>query len=150
MDYIAIEKDQIEEKSRRDEEVVKQLKSSLNQSSQNTGSLVHILESVQTRLRRLETTIVPVYRQTLEQTRMQKNVESSLQALNRVIGYHSLCDQVESKINAGPSANDLDDFVEMLERLRDAREYFSIYRFEQDAFTSISIISYVHPSLLQP
>ena len=98
MDYIAIEKDQIEEKSRRDEEVVKQLKSSLNQSSQNTGSLVHILESVQTRLRRLETTIVPVYRQTLEQTRMQKNVESSLQALNRVIGYHSLCDQVESKV----------------------------------------------------
>ena len=98
MDLIAIEKDRIEDKLRRDEEVVLQLKKSLQQSSQNTQSLVHILESVQGRLKRLETTIIPVYKETLEQTRMQKNVESSLVALNRVIGYHDLCHQVESKV----------------------------------------------------
>ena len=102
MDLIAIEKDGIEEKLRRDEAVVQQLRSSLEQSFQNSQNLVHILESVQGRLKRLETTIIPVYKQTLEQTRMQKNVESSMIALDRVIGYHYLCDQVESKVRYQP------------------------------------------------
>jgi exocyst complex protein 7 len=85
--------------------------------------MMAILDSFTVRLKKLDDTIVPVYKQTKELTQLQENVDKSLVQLDKVIGYHHVADDVETKIQVGPGG-DVDSYIKVLERLKMALVFF--------------------------
>lgn len=124
MEEVAGKKREVEEKLHQDERVVDVLKESLDKSDNVTKGMVTILESFANRLQKMDQTIQPLYRQTLKLTRLQTNVENSLVELDRIIGFHHMADDIESRIREGPSGN-IDAYLKLLEKLESALTFFS-------------------------
>lgn len=82
------------------------------------------MDSFSDRLNKLEKAIQPVHHQTLTLTTLKDNVDKLLAALERVIGFHHLSDEVEQKIKKGPSGN-IEMYLSLMERLHTAVEFFT-------------------------
>ncbi|XP_065898323.1 exocyst complex component 7-like [Dysidea avara] len=123
MDEIALRKSEIEEKLKQDEENLARFTDSLKRSDDLTKNMVGILDSFSDRLNKLEKTIQPVHHQTLSLTTLKDNVDKLLDALERVIGFHHLSDEVEEKIKRGPSGN-VESYLSLMDRLHTAVEFF--------------------------
>ncbi|CAB3371705.1 Hypothetical predicted protein [Cloeon dipterum] len=105
------------------------LKDKVNKSNQITTGMVNILSSFEDRLAKLEATILPVYNETRNLQRLQENIDYTMVALDSVIGYYSVSQEVEDVIRDGPrSANEgdfkLEPFLAAMNRLQVAKEYF--------------------------
>nr|CAD7267392.1 unnamed protein product [Timema shepardi] len=128
------------------------LKERVDKSSQLTKGMVVILSTFEHRLARLEETILPVYNETGNLQRRQESIldrlavrrpnfdpetlfsrgpdiEKTLSALDHVIGFYSVSQEVEPVIRAGPGsvANGgagFDAFLKALDKLQMAQEYF--------------------------
>nr|CAD7596287.1 unnamed protein product [Timema genevievae] len=124
------------------------LKERVGKSSQLTKGMVVILSTFEHRLARLEETILPVYNETGNLQRRQESIldrlavwcpnsdletlfyiEKTLSALDHVIGFYSVSQEVEPVIRAGPGsvANNgagFDTFLKALDKLQMAQEYF--------------------------
>ncbi|KAK6643351.1 hypothetical protein RUM43_004856 [Polyplax serrata] len=120
---------EIENKLDREQSNLDLLKERVERSSQLTKNMVGILNSFEERLSRLEETILPVYNETGNLQRRQQNIEKTLAALDTVINYYTVSQEVDSIIRSGPShtadeSTNLDVFLKAMEKLQTAQEYF--------------------------
>lgn len=88
-----------------------------------TKSMCEILLLFDNRLLKLERTIQPVYKTTGNLQSRQGEITRTLKRLDSVIKYYSVTSEVEAIIVAGPS-NRLDRYMECLDRLKEAINYF--------------------------
>ncbi|KAJ9587571.1 hypothetical protein L9F63_019002 [Diploptera punctata] len=105
------------------------LKERVSRSGQLTKGMVGILSSFEHRLARLEETILPVYNETGNLQRKQENIERTLTALDHVIGFYGVSQEVEPVVRAGPGpiangGSGLDSFLQAMDKLQTAQEYF--------------------------
>ncbi|XP_046403378.1 exocyst complex component 7 [Ischnura elegans] len=106
------------------------LKEKVDKSNHLTKGMVGILSSFEHRLARLEETILPVYNETGNLQRRQEHIERTLAALDHVIGFYGVSQEVEGVIRLGPGpisggGAGLDVFLKTMNRLLAAQEYFS-------------------------
>ena len=114
----------IEDRLRREEENVRAIERTVEQSKQLTDGMVGILESFEKRLGRLEGTILPVYQETENLQRRQENIDRTLEAMDHVIAFYNVSKEVEDTVSAGPNAVQLEHFLHTLSRLKRALDYF--------------------------
>lgn len=62
---------------------------------------VSILSSFESRLMKLENSIIPVHKQTENLQRLQENVEKTLSCLDHVISYYHVASDTEKVIREG-------------------------------------------------
>lgn len=100
-------------------------KEKIKRSKQITESMVGILSSFENRLSKLEDSIVPIYNETGNLQRRQSNIDHTLSYLDHVIGFYSICTDVESIIRTGPAGpKGLDTFLAAMTKLNQAQNYF--------------------------
>ena len=84
-----------------------------------------VLTSFEERLTKLEATILPVYQETENLQRRQENIDRTLDALDHVIDFYNVSKDVEAVVKSGPSsANNLEEFLQTMSRLRSSLDYF--------------------------
>lgn len=103
---------------------VEKLKDLLTQSSKQTKSMSSILSHFDERLSRLEETIQPVYKETGNLQEQQDNIVSTLEYLDYVIKFYTVANEVEPIVYTGPIAGRLGSYLECLDRLQEAIQYF--------------------------
>ncbi|XP_075701959.1 exocyst complex component 7 isoform X3 [Rhinoderma darwinii] len=113
----------IEEKLKQEEEMLTFIKESLDKSDQLTNNMVTILSSFESRLMKLENSIIPVHKQTETLQRLQENVESTLSCLDHVISYYHVATETEKVIKDGPSGR-LEEYLSCIAKIQKAVEYF--------------------------
>ena len=101
------------------------LKEQCDDSEKLTSDMVEILESFETRLGKLEQTILPVYQETGNLQRRQENIEKTLLELDHVINYYNVSKEVENIVREGPGGTTLHTFLEAMDRLKVALDYFA-------------------------
>ncbi|XP_053309302.1 exocyst complex component 7 isoform X3 [Spea bombifrons] len=113
----------IEEKLKQEEETLTFIKESLDKSDQLTNNMVSILSSFESRLMKLENSIIPVHKQTETLQRLQENVERTLSCLDHVISYYHVATETERVIREGPSGR-LEEYLNCIAKIQKAVEYF--------------------------
>ncbi|XP_044152159.1 exocyst complex component 7 isoform X7 [Bufo gargarizans] len=116
-------KREIEEKLKQEEEMLTFIKESLDKSDQLTNNMVSILSSFESRLMKLENSIIPVHKQTETLQRLQENVDSTLSCLDHVISYYHVATETEKVIKDGPSGR-LEEYLSCIAKIQKAVEYF--------------------------
>uniref|UniRef100_A0A8C5XX56 Exocyst complex component 7 n=1 Tax=Microcebus murinus TaxID=30608 RepID=A0A8C5XX56_MICMU len=86
---------EIEDKLKQEEETLSFIRDSLEKSDQLTKNMVSILSSFESRLMKLENSIIPVHKQTENLQRLQENVEKTLSCLDHVISYYHVLEVQE-------------------------------------------------------
>ncbi|XP_028912817.1 exocyst complex component 7 isoform X6 [Ornithorhynchus anatinus] len=114
---------EIEDKLKQEEETLSFIRDSLEKSDQLTKNMVSILSSFESRLMRLENSIIPVHKQTETLQRLQENVEKTLFCLDHVISYYHVASDTEKVIKEGPSGR-LEQYLGCLAKIQKAVEYF--------------------------
>lgn len=84
----------------------------------------NILTTFENRLGKLEQTILPVYNVTKSLQRQQLNLDSTLNCLEKVLSHYSISQEVCNIIHQGPNSENIDQFLEALDKLQHAKEYF--------------------------
>ncbi|XP_063315074.1 exocyst complex component 7 isoform X1 [Pelobates fuscus] len=113
----------IEEKLKQEEETLNFIRESLDKSDQLTNNMVSILSSFESRLMKLENSIIPVHKQTETLQRLQENVERTLSCLDHVISYYHVATETEKVIKEGPSGR-LEEYLGCIAKIQKAVEYF--------------------------
>lgn len=103
---------------------VEKLKDLLSQSNKQTKSMSSILSHFDERLSRLEETIQPVYKETGNLQEQQENIVSTLEYLDYVITFYTVANEVEPTVYTGPIPGRLASYLESLDRLQEAIQYF--------------------------
>ncbi|NWR79423.1 EXOC7 protein, partial [Centropus unirufus] len=114
---------EIEGKLKQEEETLAFIKESLDKSDQLTKNMVSILSSFESRLMKLENSIIPVHKQTENLQRLQENVEKTLSCLDHVISYYHVAKDTEKIIKEGPTGR-LEEFLNCMDKIQKAVEYF--------------------------
>lgn len=86
-----------------------------------------ILTSFENRLGKLEETILPVYNVTKNLQRKQQNLEVTLNALETVLSHYGASQDTCNLIHLGPSESGIVVFLEALDKLKKAKDYFLNY-----------------------
>ncbi|XP_008580685.1 PREDICTED: exocyst complex component 7 [Galeopterus variegatus] len=86
-------------------------------------SQVSILSSFESRLMKLENSIIPVHKQTENLQRLQENVEKTLSCLDHVISYYHVASDTEKIIREGPTGR-LEEYLGSMAKIQKAVEYF--------------------------
>lgn len=100
------------------------LKSRVENYQDLTKSMSTILNSFEQRLGRLEQTILPVYHETEHLQKRQQNLDATLQCLESVLMHYDASQEVCNLIHLGPSEGDVGVFLDALDRLKAAKDYF--------------------------
>eukprot|EP00095_Tigriopus_kingsejongensis_P002408 snap_masked-scaffold934_size79169-processed-gene-0.19 protein:Tk02408 transcript:snap_masked-scaffold934_size79169-processed-gene-0.19-mRNA-1 annotation:"exocyst complex component 7" len=103
------------------------LEEAMKSSKQLTTGMDTILASFESRLAKLENTILPVYRETENLQRRQENIEQTLVSLDHVIAFYKVADEVEKTVETGPSLGEdgsLEHYLQTMSRLKGALDYF--------------------------
>uniref|UniRef100_A0A8B9DJ82 Exocyst complex component 7 n=1 Tax=Anser cygnoides TaxID=8845 RepID=A0A8B9DJ82_ANSCY len=108
---------------RKEEETLSFIKESLEKSDQLTKNMVSILSSFESRLMKLENSIIPVHKQTENLQRLQENVEKTLSCLDHVISYYHVAKDTEKIIKEGPTGR-LEEYLNCMDKIQKAVEYF--------------------------
>ncbi|XP_028941528.1 exocyst complex component 7, partial [Antrostomus carolinensis] len=106
-----------------EEETLSFIKESLDKSEQLTKNMVSILSSFESRLMKLENSIIPVHKQTENLQRLQENVEKTLSCLDHVISYYHVAKDTEKIIKEGPTGR-LEEYLNCMDKIQKAVEYF--------------------------
>nr|KAF6295585.1 exocyst complex component 7 [Myotis myotis] len=114
---------EIEDKLKQEEETLSFIRDSLEKSDQLTRNMVSILSSFESRLMKLENSIIPVHKQTENLQRLQENVEKTLSCLDHVISYYHVASDTEKVIREGPTGR-LDEYLGSMAKIQKAVEYF--------------------------
>ncbi|NWH77386.1 EXOC7 protein, partial [Piaya cayana] len=114
---------EIEGKLKQEEETLSFIKESLEKSDQLTKNMVSILSSFESRLMKLENSIIPVHKQTENLQRLQENVEKTLSCLDHVISYYHVAKDTEKIIREGPTGR-LEEYLNCMDKIQKAVEYF--------------------------
>uniref|UniRef100_A0A8D0ECR9 Exocyst complex component 7 n=1 Tax=Salvator merianae TaxID=96440 RepID=A0A8D0ECR9_SALMN len=114
---------EIEEKLKQEEETLSFIRESLEKSDQLTKNMVSILSSFESRLMKLENSIIPVHKQTENLQRLQENVEKTLSCLDHVISYYHVAKDTEKIIKEGPTGR-LEEYLSCMAKIQKAVEYF--------------------------
>ncbi|XP_064251289.1 exocyst complex component 7 isoform X8 [Passer domesticus] len=85
--------------------------------------MVSILSSFESRLMKLENSIIPVHKQTENLQRLQENVEKTLSCLDHVISYYHVAKDTEKIIKEGPTGR-LEEYLNCMDKIQKAVEYF--------------------------
>ncbi|KAH9887366.1 Cullin repeat-like-containing domain protein [Cubamyces lactineus] len=93
------------------------LEQNLNKTRQISQRMTSILSSFDTRLVKLEKSILPLYNSTQVLTRRANNIESALQKIDEIASYHEGVAAEEALILRGPQPNQLSAYTEVLERM---------------------------------
>lgn len=116
-------------------------KEHVDQCCQLTGTMISILSSFENRLSKLEETVLPLKNETENLQLQQKNIEATISALDHVISYYNVADDVANTLKLGPSGPDgLDKFLIALDRLKQAQIYFeqnNVHSVELENVTSL-------------
>nr|XP_006812104.1 PREDICTED: exocyst complex component 7-like [Saccoglossus kowalevskii] len=123
MEETTISRVDIDDKLQQESSNLNILKESLNKSNQLTNNMVSILTSFENRLQKLEATIIPVHRETINLQQLQENVEKTLSSFDHVINYYDVAREVEGTIREGPSGN-IQKYIECMARVEDAVAFF--------------------------
>ncbi|XP_014786307.1 exocyst complex component 7 isoform X1 [Octopus bimaculoides] len=124
MDDISVLKADIDRKLEKEMYNLSVLKESLNKSNTNTQNMLAILNSFETRLCKLENTILPVYQETENLRRRQENIDKTMSTLDNVLGYYHIAKDLEFAIKEGPIASGLEKYLEHMESVLKAVRYF--------------------------
>lgn len=124
MDSFEFKRPDVSEKLEKEVDKLDILKDSLARSDTMTTNMLGILNSFESRLSKLEETIIPIYKETGNLQRRHENIEKTLQALDHVIGYYHVANEVEPSIRDGPSS-DLERYLQCMEKLQKANKYFT-------------------------
>uniref|UniRef100_A0A670IIK9 Exocyst complex component 7 n=1 Tax=Podarcis muralis TaxID=64176 RepID=A0A670IIK9_PODMU len=108
---------------KREEETLSFIRDSLEKSDQLTKNMVSILSSFESRLMKLENSIIPVHKQTENLQRLQENVEKTLFCLDHVISYYHVAKDTEKIIREGPTGR-LEEYLACMAKIQKAVEYF--------------------------
>nr|XP_039332068.1 exocyst complex component 7 isoform X11 [Saimiri boliviensis boliviensis] len=114
---------EIEDKLKQEEETLSFIRDSLEKSDQLTNNMVSILSSFESRLMKLENSIIPVHKQTENLQRLQENVEKTLSCLDHVISYYHVASDTEKIIREGPTGR-LEEYLGSMAKIQKAVEYF--------------------------
>ncbi|XP_041492063.1 exocyst complex component 7 isoform X4 [Microtus oregoni] len=114
---------EIEDKLKKEEETLSFIRDSLEKSDQLTKNMVSILSSFESRLMKLENSIIPVHKQTENLQRLQDNVEKTLSCLDHVISYYHVASDTEKIIREGPTGR-LEEYLGSMAKIQKAVEYF--------------------------
>ncbi|XP_030683369.1 exocyst complex component 7 isoform X7 [Nomascus leucogenys] len=114
---------EIEDKLKQEEETLSFIRDSLEKSDQLTKNMVSILSSFESRLMKLENSIIPVHKQTENLQRLQENVEKTLSCLDHVISYYHVASDTEKIIKEGPTGR-LEEYLGSMAKIQKAVEYF--------------------------
>ncbi|XP_058904049.1 exocyst complex component 7 isoform X10 [Kogia breviceps] len=114
---------EIEDKLKQEEETLSFIRDSLEKSDQLTKNMVSILSSFESRLMKLENSIIPVHKQTETLQRLQENVEKTLSCLDHVISYYHVASDTEKIIREGPTGR-LEEYLGSMAKIQKAVEYF--------------------------
>ncbi|XP_019655913.1 exocyst complex component 7 isoform X7 [Ailuropoda melanoleuca] len=114
---------EIEDKLKQEEETLSFIRDSLEKSDQLTKNMVSILSSFESRLMKLENSIIPVHKQTENLQRLQENVEKTLSCLDHVISYYHVASDTEKIIREGPAGR-LEEYLGSMAKIQKAVEYF--------------------------
>ncbi|XP_070595961.1 exocyst complex component 7 isoform X1 [Erythrolamprus reginae] len=114
---------EIEEKLKQEEETLSFIRESLEKSDQLTRNMVSILSSFESRLMKLENSIIPVHKQTENLQRLQENVEKTLFCLDHIISYYHVANDTEKIIREGPTGR-LEEYLGCMGKIQKAVEYF--------------------------
>ncbi|KAM9210971.1 exocyst complex component 7 isoform 3-T3 [Dugong dugon] len=114
---------EIEDKLKQEEETLSFIRDSLEKSDQLTKNMVLILSSFESRLMKLENSIIPVHKQTENLQRLQENVEKTLSCLDHVISYYHVASDTERIIREGPTGR-LEEYLGSMAKIQKAVEYF--------------------------
>ncbi|XP_007454382.1 PREDICTED: exocyst complex component 7 isoform X5 [Lipotes vexillifer] len=114
---------EIEDKLKQEEETLSFIRDSLEKSDQLTKNMVSILSSFESRLMKLENSIIPVHKQTENLQRLQENVEKTLFCLDHVISYYHVASDTEKTIREGPTGR-LEEYLGSMAKIQKAVEYF--------------------------
>ncbi|XP_049996007.1 exocyst complex component 7 isoform X2 [Alexandromys fortis] len=114
---------EIEDKLKKEEETLSFIRDSLEKSDQLTKNMVSILSSFESRLMKLENSIIPVHKQTENLQRLQDNVEKTLSCLDHVISYYHVASDTEKIIKEGPTGR-LEEYLGSMAKIQKAVEYF--------------------------
>ncbi|XP_065419497.1 exocyst complex component 7 isoform X19 [Chrysemys picta bellii] len=119
----SVRRREIEDKLKQEEETLSFIRESLEKSDQLTKNMVSILSSFESRLMKLENSIIPVHKQTENLQRLQENVEKTLSCLDHVISYYHVAKDTEKIIKEGPTGR-LEEYLGCMARIQKAVEYF--------------------------
>lgn len=92
-----------------------------------TKSMSTILSTFERRLGNLEETVLPVYNVTKTLQTRQQNLEATLVELDTVLSHYDVSQEVCNRIHQGPSEDNIQAFLEALDKLQKARDYFFNY-----------------------
>lgn len=123
MKEIVLRKLDIEDKLSEDIRKRELIRKNLERSDQLTGKMVKTLNNFSERLVKLENTILPVHRETKDMQRLQDNVDKTISALDHVIGYHCVANEVSSVIQKQVSS--VKNYITCMKKLQEAKEFFS-------------------------
>lgn len=122
-DYLP-SKTEVANKLQREMENLAVLQDSIQRSDLMTQNMLTILNSFENRLSKLEETINPIYQETGNLQRRHENIERTLAALNHVIDFYHVADEVEPIIRDGPSSG-LDGYLQCMDKLHKAAQYLT-------------------------
>ncbi|XP_035904499.1 exocyst complex component 7 [Anopheles stephensi] len=100
------------------------LKDHVEKYSELTQSMSKILNSFEQRLGKLEHTILPVYNITKNLQKQQQNLDSTLQYMEQVLSHYDASQDVCNLIHQGPSEGNIGSFLDGLNKLKKAKDYF--------------------------
>ncbi|EAT38259.1 AAEL009832-PA [Aedes aegypti] len=100
------------------------LKDRVEKYSELTQSMSKILNSFEQRLGKLEQTILPVYNVTKNLQKQQQNLDSTLNCLEQVLSHYDASQDVCNLIHQGPSEGNIVAFLDGLNKLKKATDYF--------------------------
>lgn len=124
MEDIAVRKMEISSKLEKEMNNLSLLRDSLKKSNTNTENMLGILTSFESRLRKLEQTIVPVYEDTENLRRRQENIDKMMTTLDHVLGYYHISQEAEPMIREGPELHGLDRYLQKMDKILEALNYF--------------------------
>ncbi|OXB61146.1 hypothetical protein ASZ78_013709 [Callipepla squamata] len=116
---------EIEDKLKQEEETLSFIKESLEKSDQLTKNMVSILSSFESRLMKLENSIIPVHKQTENLQRLQENVEKTFPT-GRLEEYLNCMDKIQKAVeyfqDNNPDSPELNRVKSLFERGKESLE----------------------------
>ncbi|XP_063699362.1 exocyst complex component 7 [Culicoides brevitarsis] len=118
---------EIESKLEKEKNEISLFKDRVEKYHELTSSMSTILNSFENRLGKLETTILPVYNVTKSLQQKQHNLEQTIAGLDTVLSHYGASQDTCNLIHLGPNECGIAAFLEALDKLKKAKDYFLNY-----------------------
>ncbi|XP_042172569.1 exocyst complex component 7-like [Oncorhynchus tshawytscha] len=116
-------REKIEEKLKRDQDLLTFVSDSLKRSDQLTEGMVSILSSLEGRLEHLENSVIPMHDSTQNLLQLKGTTQKTLFYLDDAISHYQAVRDTDKVIIQGPTGR-LSDYLACVHRLKKAEEYF--------------------------